>query len=329
MLSFLLNKPRDFFSLLTLIAVGIFVVLGLYWLAAIALGAIALIFGLTSHFTAKLFRWPVKNISIPLAMALQVGKNRPAAWFGILLVNLCLLPSLVVIKDFHTPAVRRIGQAIALNNAKLGGVGDKLEALAEEIVGHQRLGRWSEWLWAENVQADDTQTRYGDGYHTIAQALFRFSDRIVNWGTNLQYRLYDGEHHAWFLYFYWFMVAVFIPCAAVSFLLTVFQLSARRLSDYPGHLTVFTVSLITIFISYCFFAASYLMPFVSHPYHNLGVPFWLATLLYLAAGIVCFGLIRANQQVLYTPEETPQTFSPVTAETVRVASPRPAKKLQI
>ncbi len=327
MLSFLLNKPRDFFSLLTLLAVAIFVLLGLYWLAALAVGAIALLFGLTSHFTAKLFRWPVKNVSIPLALALQVGKNRPAAWLGIILVNLCLAASLVIIKDFHTPAVRRIGQSIAMNNAKLGGIGDKLEALAQEIVGRQRLNRWSEWLWAENAQTDDTLARYGDGQHTIAQSLFRFSDRIADTGVNLQYRIYEGEHHAWFLYLYWFVAAVFIPCSVVSFLVTVFQLSARRLSYYPGHLTVFTVSLMTLFITYCLFAAAYLMPFVSHPYHNMGVPFWLATFLYLAAGMVCFGLIRANQQVLYTPEETPKSFT--NTETVRIESPRPIKKMEI
>ena len=312
-----MKKGRDIFNLFTAIACVLFAVMAIYWLAAIAFAVVMVVFGVVSALAARVFHWPMKKIAIPAALKLQIGRNRFTAWLGIAAIAACVMVSLGIIGTFHAPAVRRIGQGLSSVKAQLGGVGVKLETVAAEGVGYQRLERWVEWIWAEDVSGDDTEALLAGSETPIPAALFDLSTRVNTWGRELEAKVFEGEHHRWFICVYWFLIAVLAPFLVVSFLVTVYQLSARRLALETSMVAMLLVSLTTIFLSSCFFAAFYLFPFVSHPYHTPSIPFWVATMFYILAASMCWGVVRANHNLLFSPEDAPEPFVAARAAAVK------------
>lgn len=304
-----MRKGGDFFNLITIISTVVLGAMAVYWVASLAFAGVALIFGVISAVGARLFRWPVKKIAIPLAVKLHIGHSRFGALLGFAVVAACVAVSLGIIREFNTPAVRRIGQGLYAVREQLGQVGQTFHSIAAEGIGNQRIDRIIDWVWQEDVSQDDTQAYLAKEDNRLPAALFSFSDRVNEWGRELMLKIYEGETHPWFLYAYWLVVSAVIPIMLATFIITIFQLSARRLLSEPGWFFTILTSLITLGLVYCLVAGFYLIPYVSHPYHTLGVPFWVATMVYVVAGSICCAVVRANQQVLFNPEETPKEFA--------------------
>lgn len=303
-----MRKGGDFFNLIVIIVCAIFAMLAIYWVAAIAFAGIMLVFGLVSGVASRIFHWPVKTIAIPAAMTLQIGKSKPAAWLGIAIVTFCLFVCFAIIGVFHAPALRRIGQGVTQIKERLG-ISEKFDTIAGESIGYQRLERWQDWIWAEDVNADDTSKLLAQENNRIPLLLFELSARVNAYGRELETKIFEGEQHNWFIHVYWFIVAVLIPSTISTFLLTIYQLSARRLALDPGGFSMLLISLSTIILSYGYFVAFFLFPYVSHPYHTPGIPFWLAIMCYALAIGICYGVVRANQQILFSPESMPEYFA--------------------
>lgn len=302
-----MRKGGSAFSLVTIIASAAFALMALYWLAAIAFVAVVLLWNVVSWLTAKIFHRPMEKLAIPAALKLQIGRSRLSALFGLVATILCVGVSAAVITDFHEPAVRRIGQGLSAAVDRLGEFGDKLEMVAGEGIGYKRIERWSDWIWADDVTSDDTEFIKSKRNSPLPAALFDFSAKVNGWGWRLEERVFEGERHLWFTCAYWFLVAVFLPFLVATFLVTVFQMSARRLTAQSGFVMASLQGIATILVCYCLFAAFYLLPYVSHPYHSIGVPFWIATVLYVLAASICCGVARANQDVLFSPEFHPDS----------------------
>lgn len=298
-------KGGNTFNLLTIIGCVAFGLMAVYWLAAIVFAVVLAAWGLLSWLAAKVLRGPMRRLAIPAALKLQIGRTRFTAFLGVLVIAACLVACTAIIRQFHEPALRRVGQGIGELKPYLGEYADKVEAVAGEGIGYQRYQRWSEWVWAEDVSGDDTQALLAQADNTVPTALFDLSSTVNRYGLDLESRVFEGERHPWFTCVYWFFAAVFVPFLFSTFLVTVYQLSARRLTTRPGLISSLLQGLSTVFICYSLFTAFYLFPYVSHPYHTIGVPYWAATILYLVAAVVCCGVVRANQDVLFSSVYTP------------------------
>lgn len=301
-----MRKDGGIFNLFVILGCAAFALMALYWLAALAFVVIMAVWGVVCWLTAKLLRWPIRKIAIPAALNLQIGRTVPTALLGLAVIVASLIASTEVIRVFHEPALRRVGQSLSGLKEQLGTYGDKLEAVAGEGIGYQRIQRWGEWIWAQDVSTDDTHLLLAGENNAVPEAAFNLSGMVNSYGLELEARLFEGERHSWFIYVYWFLAAVLAPFLISMFLVTVYQLSARRLTTRPGVISSVLQGLSTIFICYSLFTAFYLLPYVSHPYHSIGAPFWAATILYIVAATVCCGVIRANQDVLFSSEFHPE-----------------------
>ena len=134
----------------------------------------------------------------------------------------------------------------------------------------------------------------------LAETLLAVSKKVDSWGRALESRVFEGEQRYWFICVYWFVVAVLAPILTTAFIITVYQLSARRVMSSPHFVARCLVSLTTFALLYFLLTAFYLVPYVSHPYHAPGISFWVPTVLYLLGGAICCGVVRANHRLLFT-----------------------------
>lgn len=295
------RKGGDFFTIFSVIAAAVLGLTAVYWTASIGFAVVAAVFAVVSGVGAKLFRWPMRRIAIPLATRLHIGDSVTAALLGILLTAICVFAAVSVIQEFNASAVRRIGQGIHRLYEQSGRIGEFAEQVVAEGVGNQRLSRWTDWVWEQDMSRDDTADFLAKPDNRLPGALFDFSDLVNEWGRRLMHIVYEGEDHQWFLYAYWLVAGVVLPMMLAAFLITTFQLSVHRLIG-SGLLAAIVMALLTLGLVYCLIAACYLVPFVSHPYHSFA-PFWIALLSYVVAGAMCMSLVRANQQVLFRSDE--------------------------
>lgn len=300
----LFKGSSDVFTVVLIVVCAAFAIMTAYWALAIILFAASVVFGIVSWLAARFFRWPVENISIPLALRFQIGRTGLTALLGLMLVMGILIFSGFILYDYQATGIRRIGQGMVEVKQRLGEWGEKLDALAIEGLGSKRFQRWSDWLWEKDMEPDDTAYWLNATDMKMPAKMFELSDAVNAWGVRLEERVFEGEKRFWFLCVYWFVVAVVVPVVVVAFLITVYQLSVKRLFDNLSWHRRVLVSLTTFALVYCLIAVCYLMPYVSHPYHTQGISFWIPTALYVIAGSICCGIVRANHRVLFSNDKT-------------------------
>lgn len=299
----MLKGSGDVFYIVLVVVCLVLGIMSAYSALALALMVASLLFGLVTWFSSRFFRWPVENIAIPLALKVSIGKTRFTAVLGLVVVLSCLALAIVVLYDYQATGVRRVGQGLAELKGRLGEHAEKVDAVAIEGLGTKRFERWSEWLWRYDMGPDDTGYWLNTAEARLPARMFALSDRVNALGARLEDRVFEGEKRFWFVCVYWFVVAVTIPFLLVAFLITVYQLSVRRLLGHYNWVRRCLIFLTTLSLLYCLIVACYLLPYVSHPYHTQGISFWVATLFYLLAGSVCCGIVRANHQALFSEED--------------------------
>lgn len=294
----------DVFSIVMVVVCAAFAIMAAYWALAIILVIASVAFTIIGWLAAKFFRWPVENISIPLALKFHIGKTPFTALLGILLVMALLAVSVMVLYDYQATGVRRIGQGMVELKQELGEWGDKLDSLAIEGLGTKRFERWTEWLWAVDMKPDDTAYWLNSSEAKLPAYMFEASDKINEWGVRLEERVFEGEKRFWFICVYWFFMAVVLPVIVVAFVITVYQVSVKRLFDNLSWHRRVLVSITTLALVYCLVAVCYLFPYVSHPYHTQGISFWVPTVMYVIAGSICCGIVRANHRAMFSDNKT-------------------------
>lgn len=295
----------DILAFLMIALCAAFALVAVYWVAALAFGAALVIFAIVAVVVCRLFRWPVERAAIPLARRLGIGRNAFTAILGLLLVLFCLGVSVAILSDFNIAAVRRFGQGLAVVKQGFGQWGDKFDSLAAEGLGTARYQRWTGWLWQEDMRLDDTSRWTNPAESPLPATLFHVSDTLNGWGSALENLVFKGERRHWFSYAYWFAVSVLAPSLAVSFLAMVYQLSSRAFMKKPSSWDRAFLSLTTLGLLCFLFAGFYLFPFVSHPFHNRDMPFWLPVTMYAAAAVICSGIVLANNRAIFIPGFSP------------------------